>query len=66
MSQTEFDNQLKRLATTYKVSGEQVALGWINSQTKFVVDGGTNPDYNEFVRLKKAEAAKNKSFTFKL
>jgi|694.fasta_scaffold154131_2 hypothetical protein len=66
MFQSEFDNQLKKLATTYKVSGEQVVLGWINSQTKFVVDGGTNPDYNEFVRLKKAEAAKNKSFTFKL
>lgn len=66
MSQTEFDNQLNKLATTYKVSGEQIALGWINNQTKFVVDGGTNPDYNEFVRLKKVEAAKNKSFIFKL
>lgn len=66
MTQTEFDKKLENLTSTYNISGEEQALSWINNQTKFIVDGGTNPDYNEFVRLKKAEAAKHTSYVLKI
>jgi hypothetical protein len=66
LTQKEFDNKLFHLISIYKSAGEQQALSWINQQTKFVVDGGANPDYNEFVRLKKAEAAKHTSYVLKI
>jgi len=64
LSQTEFNKNLDYIKNLYSLSGEKRVLEYINSKAKFVVDGGANPEYNDFVNAKKKNINNLSSFVF--
>jgi len=62
MNQNQFNIKLNHLDSIYRTSGLQFTLKWINQQTKLFLDGGTNPSYNQHIKVEKSKLKNNSSF----
>jgi hypothetical protein len=64
MNQSQFDSDLRTINMIYNKFGEIPTLEWIYNKTKKFVDGGTNPDYNQYAAVYKANKNNITAYTF--
>ena len=62
LTQNEFDNKCRVIENLYSNGGELSALKFINNETKLFLDGGTNPSYDQHVKVELSKLKNNSSF----